>query len=285
MSSEPRAFAAIDQGTATVAVSLIGRFDGRWRLLGSTAGPAAVPADALLERLRSRLAAADPDLAARALAREPRIRGRPAAGEPRPRPHPPRWPSSPPRGAPSRRSSPPRPPPAGASAARRSTAPRSSPSPGCLADPAVTAVLAGSGEPPGGDERPLVPDLKAIVEAAAQRRPELTAAPRGWAGRAGWPHGGRASRRTAAARRSPRRPRPRVAAPRCARCSITSGPARATAGARIAAATATLADVLDRRIEVIEIGQSAGARVSAAPHHGPRRAATAPPGRATPRSR
>ena len=36
---------------------------------------------------------------------------------------------------------------------------------GALADPAVTAVLAGSGEPPGGDERPLIPDLVTIIAA------------------------------------------------------------------------------------------------------------------------
>ena len=53
MSSEPRAFAAVDRGTATVAASLVGRVGGHWRLLGSSAAPAAVETDAVLERLRT----------------------------------------------------------------------------------------------------------------------------------------------------------------------------------------------------------------------------------------
>ncbi len=266
MSSEPRAFAAIDQGTATVAVSLIGRFDGRWRLLGSTAGPAAVPAEALLERLRARLAAADPDLAKRlslgsrgSAADLPRVTATTAAPAEM----------------------------AVVAATRRTLAPLVAAATaagwrvraaaldgaeivavaGLLADPAVTAVLAGSGEPPGGDERPLVPDLKAIVEAAAQRRPELTLLLAGGLAEPG-------GRMEAAI------PEDRIGATITAPSPATGGGAALRAlldhlragegdGRRaIAAATGTLADVLDRRIEVIEIGQSAGARVSAAPHHG-----------------
>ena len=63
MSSEPRAFAAVDRGTATVATSLVGRVAGHWRLLGATAGPLSVGPDPLIERLRRRLSEADPELA------------------------------------------------------------------------------------------------------------------------------------------------------------------------------------------------------------------------------
>jgi len=63
VSSEPRAFAAVDRGTATVATALVGRVAGHWRLLGATAGPMSVGPDPLIERLRRRLAEADPELA------------------------------------------------------------------------------------------------------------------------------------------------------------------------------------------------------------------------------
>ena len=80
MNSEPRAFIAVDRGTATIAVSLIGHAAGRWRLIGATAGPAGVPAERLVERLRARLVAADPDLAAAVGLQARRFGGRPAPG-------------------------------------------------------------------------------------------------------------------------------------------------------------------------------------------------------------
>ena len=64
VSSEPRAFAAVDRGTATVAASLVGRVDGPLaapRLVRRTRR--ASRRDAVLERLRRRLAEADPELA------------------------------------------------------------------------------------------------------------------------------------------------------------------------------------------------------------------------------
>lgn len=62
MSSEPRAFLALDLGTATASVALVGRIEGRWRLIGSRAAPASIPVDALVVRLVDRLVATDPDL-------------------------------------------------------------------------------------------------------------------------------------------------------------------------------------------------------------------------------
>jgi hypothetical protein len=55
---------AIDLGGATSAAALIARLDGRWRLLGALALPAAVPIEALVDQLAVRLGAADPGLAA-----------------------------------------------------------------------------------------------------------------------------------------------------------------------------------------------------------------------------
>ena len=63
MSRDPRAFVALDRGTATVAASLVARVDGHWRLLGATAAPTGVADEAVVERLRRRLAAAEPELA------------------------------------------------------------------------------------------------------------------------------------------------------------------------------------------------------------------------------
>ena len=63
MTGEPRAFLAIDHGTATAAVLLIGWVDGRWRLLGSTAAPAGVGPDPLASLLVGRLRTSDPELA------------------------------------------------------------------------------------------------------------------------------------------------------------------------------------------------------------------------------
>ncbi len=64
MTDRPRAFFAIDRGTATVAASIVGRVAGRWRLLGSAALPATVDTDTLLGLLIARIQSADPDLAA-----------------------------------------------------------------------------------------------------------------------------------------------------------------------------------------------------------------------------
>ena len=63
MTSEPRAFLALDAGAATIAASLIGRIAGRWRLIGSLALPAGADPAAVASALVDRAVAADPDLA------------------------------------------------------------------------------------------------------------------------------------------------------------------------------------------------------------------------------
>ena len=63
------AFVTLDQGTATLAGAIVGRVDGRWRLLAATALPAGSDRDALTGLLVDRLRAADPDLVGAALGR------------------------------------------------------------------------------------------------------------------------------------------------------------------------------------------------------------------------
>ena len=63
MTSVPRALLAIDAGSATTSVALLGRPGPRWRLLGSIAAPAGTPPTTLATVLARRLAAVDPDLA------------------------------------------------------------------------------------------------------------------------------------------------------------------------------------------------------------------------------
>lgn len=62
MAQEPLAFFTIDRGTATTAASLIGRVGGRFRLLSAGAVPAAVPVDELLADLTSRVSSVEPAL-------------------------------------------------------------------------------------------------------------------------------------------------------------------------------------------------------------------------------
>lgn len=263
MSNEPRAFATVDLGTASVAVSLVGWLGSRWRLLGAASAPAATSQDILLERIRARLVAADPELAAlcalddpQAMAELPKLATRTT------------------------------PPPvlAVAAATERVLGPYVAAALGAgwrvvpvaidgagilgvaaaLADPAVIAVLAGTGSPPAADERGLVDELGSLIAAATSRRPDLAVVLAG---------GLSEQRGTAGARIAHDRPGTTLLAPDVA---TPGGAARLRDlldqlrggpddGRRaLAAATATLAEVLHRRVEVIEIGQSSGLRASAA---------------------
>jgi hypothetical protein len=258
---EPRAFVAIDRGSATTAVSVLARLDHRWRLVGATSAPVSVASGALIERLRARLVLADPDLAAiigldrRASAEElPRVT---STTEP------------PPEiavvAATGRALS----PMADAAAlsgwrVRRVTL-DGAPIVGvatALSDARITTVLAGAGDPPGADERPLLPELAAQVTAATERRPDLVVV---LAGALAAP-GGRFEPQL-----RPDRPGATLRAPSSA---AGSGPAlgplldglRAGGddGRRaVAATTGTLAEVLERSVEVVDIGRSAGTRVIA----------------------
>jgi hypothetical protein len=63
VTSEPRAFLALDLGAATSSAALIGRVAHRWRLIGSLSMPATSGSDALVAELIRRVAVADPALA------------------------------------------------------------------------------------------------------------------------------------------------------------------------------------------------------------------------------
>jgi hypothetical protein len=254
--------ATVDRGTATTAVAIIGRVGGRHRLLGSTAGPAGLPEEALLERVRRRMAAADLPLAeALALDLPGSAAGLPrlacATGE--------------------------APELAVIAATERVLTPLAAVAETSgwrvrplvidgaeiltvatsLADRRVDAILAGASEPPGADERGLLGELGTLVAATTERRPDLVTVLAGGLAAPG-------SRTDALFR--PDRPGPTVLAP--APTADGGEPLRAILdglrggeddGRRaLAASTGSLARVLRRRVEVLEIGQSGGSRCAAA---------------------
>jgi len=279
VTGEPRAFLALDLGTATSSAALVGRVDGRWRLLGSTAVPSDVPIEPAIAALVAAIRTADPHLAGlvrlpvgAALADQsvlPRLvaRTRPTAVL------------------------------AVVAASTRQLGPLVA-----LADragwrarglaaetsdpveltrlllaPDVGAILVGAGERPAGAERRSLVALSRLVASAATRRPELDVVLSGAsAAQAGLFASGTAGPGS----------NPEAAPAGSARGALLLGPAldagepageplralldqlRAGDGdarAAIARATASLARVLDRRLETIEIGATAGLRVVARP--------------------
>jgi len=255
------AFLTLDRGTATWAATVVGRVDRRWRLLGATAVPApAVPAEAtLFELLLDRVRAADPALAtdlglgepgtipptveavagatAHAVILAPTEEARrsleadaAAAG----------WRTT------------------GASAERLDPLETT-----LLATrPGVTALVVGSGDPPGADERELVGELVALAAGVAERRPGLSVILVG----------------AAAARASEfplgtevvAVPRPH-GDPAMDLRALLAGRRAGPADARqaLVTATATLAEVLDLRIELLEVGMSGALRARAEPGASP----------------
>ncbi|MEO7117875.1 MAG: hypothetical protein ABIZ34_02760 [Candidatus Limnocylindrales bacterium] len=61
MTSDPLSFFTIDHGTASTAAALIAPYGGRFRLLASSAGPRGLSTETLLEDLVDRVRAAEPD--------------------------------------------------------------------------------------------------------------------------------------------------------------------------------------------------------------------------------
>jgi hypothetical protein len=262
----PRAILAVDVGAATTAVAVLGRPAARWRLLGSVAAPAAAGADDLGAMLVARIAAADPDLAAAvgldadAIDDLPRLESRSApparlavlGGSPRT---------------------------VGllAGMARRTAwrvvaADPEGHDPREMTDlilrPEVSALLVGAGEPPGPDERPKIDDIAGLVAAALRRRPELRAVVAGpIAGRAAWVDGLGDAGPGMAGRIVDAPPLGARSRPDAALRGILDGLLPEPRDTRhLAARTlASLADVLDRRIELIEIGLNGGLRALAGP--------------------
>jgi hypothetical protein len=271
--TDPRAFLALDLGAATSSVALIGRLAHRWRLLGSLALPAPIDQDALGREVVRRAVAADPGLARLIGLSSGVTPGDPAAHRDV------RLPKLIARSvrpqtilvcAANERSREPFLEAARMTGWRTRGAVLAGSDPleliRALLDPAVDVALVGAGDPPGPDERRHVDELASIVAGAVARRPELTVVLAGamadQMGRletaaAGDRHGEILLGPAAAAGDPP------GSALRELLDDIRGGPndPRRAAGR---AATA-LADVLDRRIELIEIGFDGGLRATASP--------------------
>lgn len=262
----PRALLAIDAGVATTAVSVVGRPADRWRLLGSLAAPAPAAPEDLAAVLVGRIVAGDPELAeAAGLSIDavddlPRLVAR----------------TEPPRtlavlGA-SRRA-------VGlveAIAARTAwhveAASPETHDPREMTELAlraeVAALLLGASEPPGPDESTALDDLAALVTAVARRRPELQIVLAGpISNRSAWRDGlgedaDAVMERVHEApplkvRSGPDEPIREVLEALLPRSSDT----RYTAVRSLI----SLADVLQRRVELIELGLDGGLRALASP--------------------
>jgi hypothetical protein len=264
VTSDPRAFLALDLGAATSSVALVARVRHRWRLIGSLAMPAGVDLDALIRLLLGRTASGDPELARTlginrpgAVADLPRLVARSAR--------------------PQRL--------AAIAASERAAAPLGeaarltgwrvvSASPQTadplrmttlLLDPTIDTVLLGAGEPPGPDERHALEDVVSLVAAVAGRRPELSVILAGSMAeelaRFEAPDGDRQGEvllAPAAATGDP---------PGAALRELLEDlrAPRDDARRAIARAAAALADAVDRRVEIVDVGLDGGLRATAAP--------------------
>lgn len=261
MTSEPRAFLTQDTGAATIAAALIGRVAGRWRLIGSLALPVGADADAVATVLLDRVRSADPELASAlgligtqpsdlprvAVASRPARRLAVVAG--------------------SERALEPLVAAASRSGWRTSSASPETTDPltmsTMLLDASVEGVLAGAGDPPAADERRALGELGALLAAAAERRPELTVVLAGGMGNQLAAFG------DVAARLSPVVMAPAAAAGGSGTglrdllidLALSSDDSRRALGS----AALSLAEILDRRVDVVEIGFDGGARVAAWP--------------------
>jgi hypothetical protein len=261
VTSEPRAFLTRDTGGATIASALIGRVGGRWRLIGSIALPVGVDPDALGALLVHRATTADPELAASlGLDRTPRSelpvvevssnvppRLAVVAGSERAVGH----------------------LVAAASRCGWATVAASAESADplemttLLLDPATGGILAGAGDPPAADERRALGELGALVAAAAQRRPELPVVLAG----------GMAEYQTLVDGVGDR-VAPLVSGPaahpgpdgiRLRDLLMDAALPQDEARRCLGAAASALAEVLDRRVDVVEVGFDAGTRAAAWP--------------------
>ncbi len=264
MTSDPRAFLALDLGAATSSVALVARVRHRWRLIGALAMPAAIDIDAIIRLLLERTSTADPELSRTlGIGRADAVRNLPrlvARSVPRQRLV---------AIAASERAVGPL-----AESARRSGWEILSATPqtadpltmtSMLLDPAVDAVLLGAGEPPGPDERRVIDDIASLVAAVAARRPELTVI-----------LAGSMAEELNRFEASEGERQGEVLLVPVATAGDPPGSAlrellddlrapRDDARRAIARAAAGLADALDRRIEIVDIGFDGGLRATAIP--------------------
>jgi hypothetical protein len=254
----------MDTGAATIASALVGRVAGRWRLIGSLALPAGADAEAVSSVLIERVRAADPALATslglggahpanlpllEVASRAPRrlavVAGSERALEPL------------------------------VAAASRSGWQTVSASPErtdplamstMLLDTSLDGILAGAGDPPVADERRALGELGALVAATAERRPELTVILAGGMGGQVQAFGDISARPApillgAAARAGDAGLSLRTTLLDVALPGDDSRRALGLAGA-------TLAEILDRRVDIVEVGFDGGTRVGAWPAMG-----------------
>ncbi len=282
MTSEPRAFLAIDHGAATLSVALIGRVSGAWRLVGTFASPAGAAVESAVDLLVERAIAADPDIASlmgivgadrdtiprfEVRSRRPRhlalvtASGRTLGGVTDT---------------------------ASRSGWRVSAASTDSTDPlamtRLLLDRTVDAILVGAGDPPRSDERGAIQELATLVAAVAVRRPDLPVVLSGAMSEALGVFGDVRERPgevlLAPAARSPMTGTGRTRGDGASghRGDAAADPlgdlllelALASDDPRraIGPATQALADVLDRRVEAIVLGHDASVRAAAEPSAG-----------------
>lgn len=264
MTAIPRTILAIDAGSATTCVALLGRPGSRWRLLGSFVAPAPAAPNDVAAVLAARIRASDPALA-------DAVGLDPAAIDDLPR---------------LQASAAPPPSLAVLGASRRAVgllhdiarrtayrviaASPESHDPREMTDlalrPDVTAILVGASEPPGPDERAALDDVAGLVAAVLRRRSDLRAVVAGpLAGRRAWidaVEGVELGDRVLEA--PPLGPR---SGPDEALRETLEGLLVPVSDTRHLAmrALVSLADVLDRRIELVEIGFDGGLRAVAWP--------------------
>jgi hypothetical protein len=262
----PNALVIVDSGAATTSVALLGRPADRWRLMGALSAPAGVGHADILAILGARLTAADLELAeaigvaAGDLEALPRLESR----------------SSPPRrlvviGA-SRRSVALLEAAAGRTAWRVERASTETHDPREMTELAmradVSAVLVSAGDPPGPDERAALDDLAGLVAAVARRRPELQVIiGQTLRDRRSWIEGFGSD--------APGDPDRIVPAPAIGNRKGGDEPLRAVLDGLLddprdtrramRASVTSLADFLDRRVELLEVGHDGGTRIVASP--------------------
>jgi hypothetical protein len=268
VTSDPRVFLTLDVGAATTAAALVGRLQGQWRLLGSIALPATDDPEPMLDLLVARLRAASPQVVEElALPARASAVGRLIA-------------RSVPRGllavlaaTDARRDS-------LAAAADRAgwrVRPASLEHADLLKlvdaalDPSVDAVLIGCADPPLGDERRRLEELNLVADAIAARRPGLPLVLAG-AVAASAAESVTDTAETSQARQPASErlfaPAPNAGDPPGTPLTtfllgLRSRPDDGRQG--IAQATRSLAAVVDRRVEALEVGLDGGLRAAAWP--------------------
>ncbi len=264
MTSEPRAFLALDTGAATIAGALVGHVAGRWRLINSIAMPVGADLDAVITVLGDRAIDADPSLATaldlrrggavdlprlEVVSQSPRRLAVVATSE---------------RGLGMLVASAARSGWDVVSGSAESLDPLAMTT--LLLDRDVDAILVGAADPPAVDERRGLGELAALVAAVARRRPEsLVILAGGMSDHL--PAFEDPEHRSGEIVLAPAARRGEPAGPLAELLLELALPASNSRRA-LGPAGAALAEIFDRRVDIVEIGFDAGTRVSAIPAAG-----------------